>query len=246
LSDTPKKNTNPDKAFILAAGFGKRLRPYTNDMPKPMLKVGDKPMIDSALDKLGKIGVKECVVNTHYKAKKIANHLKNKTNPLVKLSFEPEILDTGGGIKNAITHFTAPFFVLSGDSVWEDSPKQNSLNTLAKEWDEKKMDILILLQPVSTMTLTHGVGDYDIDKQGRATRSPDQTGQYMWTSIRINAPHIFETAPNNSFSYLQLLDEAQNKGRLYAQIHQGNWHHISTPEDLETVNNALKKSQTSA
>ena len=98
------------------------------------------------------------------------------------------------------------------------------------------MDILIALQPVNTMTLTHGVGDYDLDQDGRAIRNKDQSGAYMFTSIRINASHIFDEAPDIPFSYLQLLDEAEQNGRLFGVINKGDWHHISTPEDLEKVN----------
>ena len=233
----------PEKAFILAAGFGKRLRPYTDEVPKPMVKVHEKPMIDQALDKLGEIGVKQCVVNTHYKADILHEHLSARQTPEIILSHEPEILDTGGGIKAAIKNFKAPFFVLSGDSVWEDAPSDNTLQTLTRHWDAKKMDILFLLQPVKDMKLTRGVGDYDLDADGRATRSADQTGAYMFTSIRINAPEIFKSAPEQPFSYLDLLDQAEKAGRLYGLVHKGMWHHISTPEDLEAVNKALNPEQ---
>lgn len=228
----------PEKAFILAAGFGKRLRPYTDELPKPMVKIHGQTMIDQALDKLGNVGVKQCVVNTHYKAEILHEHLSARQNPEIILSHEPEILDTGGGIKAAMKHFDAPFFVLSGDSVWEDTPGQNTLQTLARHWNPEKMDILILLQPVQSMSLKHGVGDYDLDADGRAVRSADKTGAYMFTSIRINAAQIFETAPEQPFSYLELLDRAEKAGRLYGLVHEGMWHHISTPEDLEAVNKA--------
>ena len=229
-----------DRAFILAAGFGKRLRPYTNDIPKPMVEVGNGAMIDQALDKLGAIGIRSCVINTHYKAEILQRHLQTRRRPEVILSHEPDLLDTGGGIKAAISHFDAPFLVLSGDSVWEDAPGQNTLETLAAYWDPARMDILILLQAIETMTLTHALGDYDLDEDGHAHRSINKTGRYMWTSIRINAPEIFGNAPDGPFSYLDLLDTAQAKGRLYGLVHHGEWHHISTPADLDAVTAALK------
>lgn len=226
-----------DTAFILAAGFGKRLRPYTENKPKPMVEVNGIPMIDQALDKLAEAGIDKCVINTHYKAEILQDHLAQRNNPpQTIISHEPEILDTGGGIANGLLHFAAPFFVVSGDSVWEDAAHKPALEHMKTVWDAGKMDILLLLQPVDTMTLTHGVGDYDLDAQGRATRSINKTGQYMWTSIRINSPKIFKNAPKGPFSYLELLDEAQQKGRLYGVVHDGIWHHISTPEDLEAVN----------
>lgn len=229
-----------DIAFILAAGLGTRLRPYTNDIPKPMVEVGGQTMIDRALDKLHDIGIKSCVINTHYKAEILQRHLIARRNPHIIFSLEEKLFDTGGGINAALQHFDDPFFVLSGDSVWEDAQDHNTLQTMADHWDPARMDILILLQPVETMTLTQGLGDYDLDDQGRAIRSKDKTGKYMWTSIRINKPEIFDGAPEGAFSYLELLDEAQEKGRLYGIIHDGQWHHISTPDDLHAVNEALK------
>ncbi len=225
----------PNKAFILAAGHGTRLRPLTNDKPKPMVEVYGKPMIDHALDALEHIGVKECVINTHYKADILKNHLQNRTKPTITISHETDLLDTGGGINNAIAHFKDPFYILSGDSVWEDSPHENTLQLLPKTWDPERMDILMLLQPVNTMHLTKGVGDYTLDSDGRATRSLDKSGDMMFTSIRINAPHIFNNAPQTPFSYLEIMDQAQTTARLFGVVHKGAWHHISTPDDLSNV-----------
>ncbi len=132
-------------------------------------------------------------------------------------------------------HFKKPFYVLAGDSVWEDQGT-NALEALARAWNPEQMDILILLQPVSTMKLTHGVGDYTLDENGQAKRSLNQSGEYMFTSIRINAPHIFDGYNATPFSYLELLDKAEQQGRLFGLVHKGIWHHISTPEDLEKVN----------
>lgn len=236
-----------DTAFVLAAGFGKRLRPYTEEKPKPMIAVDGVPMIDTALEKLGDIGIEKCVVNSHYLPNILKCHLdQRKGSPKTIISHEEEILDTGGGVANALQHFVAPFFVLGGDSVWEDAPDKNTLQQMKDAWNPDRMDILILLQPVESMTLTKGVGDYDLDFSGRATRSLDQTGAYMWTSIRINAPHIFDHAPSGNFSYLELLDMAQQKGRLFGIVHEGDWHHISTPEDLEAVNGRKHRAQKSA
>ena len=97
------------------------------------------------------------------------------------------------------------------------------------------MDILILLQPVETMTTSKGVGDYTLAPNGLAKRSLDQTGTHMFTSMRINHPRIFDSAPDMPFSYLDLLDKAQAQGRLYGVTHHGVWHHISTPDDLSAV-----------
>ena len=100
------------------------------------------------------------------------------------------------------------------------------------------MDIITLMQPLSAMTLTSGLGDYELTDDGKVIRSLDKTGTHMWTNIRINHPRLFENTPDGTFSFLTLMDKAQDEGRFYALEHDGEWHHISTPEDLERVNEA--------
>lgn len=225
-----------DKAFILGAGLGTRMRPLTDHVPKPLAMVAGETLIDRTLDQLFAAGITEAVINTHYKAPVLEAALQKRNNPKITISHEPELLDTGGGIRNTLKYFdNNPFFVLSGDGLWADNPAAPALLSLQQYWNPDIMDILILLQPVSTMKLTHGVGDYIMDGQGRAARALDKTGDYMFTSMRINHPRIFEGTPETPFSYLQLLDKAQDQGRLYGLMHRGDWHHLSTPQDVEKV-----------
>lgn len=230
-----------DQAFILGAGKGTRLRPHTDTKPKPMVKVAKKPLIDHIIDQLSQAGIQKIAVNTHYKADILESHLKEISEPEISVSYEEELLNTGGGIKNAL-HFldNKPFFVINGDSYCIDGPEASALKRLEDMWDPEIMDILILLHPVSKMALTQGVGDYIIQSDGKAIRSRDKCGTHMFTSIRINHPRIFDDTPEGSFSYLDLMDHAQKSGRLYALEHDGDWHHISTPQDLENVNTSLK------
>ncbi len=229
----------PIRAFILAAGFGTRLRPYTNDKPKPMVEVAGRSLIWRTLDKLRDFGVKEVVVNTHYLADVMVKHMeeyqKIYSDIQIHISHENEILDTGGGIKQALHYFKDdPFFVIAGDNLWVDDITP-ALDHLAQHWDAKCMDIITLMQPIDRMILTQGVGDYNIDDHAKAVRSKTRDGTHMWTNIRLNAAHIYNDIDAKSFSFLDLMDAAQVQGRLYALEHDGDWHHISTPKDLETV-----------
>lgn len=232
----------PTKAFILAAGYGKRLRPHTDKLPKPMLPVAGRSLLERTLDHLESSGVHDAVINTHYLADRITAALKDREKPRLTFSHEEDLLDTGGGIMKAIGHFGQdPFFVLSGDGLWSDDPDGPALKSLAAAWNPDIMDILILLQPVAAMKLTEGTGDYDLDpKTGKAIRSLGKTGAHMFTSMRINHPRIFEGAPAGAFSYLDLLDRAQQKGRLFGIVHDGDWHHVSTPADLAAVDAAYR------
>jgi MurNAc alpha-1-phosphate uridylyltransferase len=227
--------TLPDHAFILAAGMGKRLRPYTDSMPKPMVPVNGKAMIDHTLDALEKVGVGEVTINLHYRAEQLLRHLSTRHSPHLTFSHEGILLDTGGGIKKALSAMgDKPFFAFSGDTLWEDGPSGNTLRNLAAAWDDQSMDLLLLLQPVKAMI--GGVGDYDM-VDGRPIRSLDKTGLYFWPSIRICHPRLFADTPENApFSFLDLMDRAQKTGRLGGLVHDGTCHHISTPEDLIRVN----------
>ena len=238
-----------EKAFILAAGLGTRMKPVTDSIPKPMVTVAGKSLLERTLDHLRAEGVREIVINTHYRPDAIEaciNTYRAAHKGLsIHLSHEPQLLDTGGGVINGLQHFSpdnasSEFFVLSGDGLWTDGAHEPALERLAEAWDPEAMDILMLLQPVSSFSLTEGVGDYDITQTGRARRSKDRTGSHMFTSIRINSPSIFKNAPAGPFSYLKLLDDAEAKGRLYGLEHDGEWHHISTPADLEAVDLAMR------
>jgi len=229
-----------NQGFILAAGFGKRMMPLTAERPKPMVAVRGKPMIDHILDEYEQIGLEKVVINTHYKADSLEAHLSahNRKTTLL-LSHEKDILETGGGISNALHLLDqADFFVSSGDSYLENA--QDALTRMQDRWNSDEMDILILLQDVATMTITQGVGDYDLDEHGRAIRSKNRTGRYMFTSLRINSPQIFNGAPQGAYSYLELLDRAESQGRLFGIVHNGQWHHISTPEDVRRINGATE------
>lgn len=221
------------QAMILAAGLGNRMRPMTDHQPKPMVPVNGKPIIGYTIDSLRSLGIDTIAANTHYKADRIEPYLKARN---VGISYEPVLLDTGGGIKNALSHFdrNRPLLVVSGDSILVGD---DGLRGLMRDWDGNKMDLNLLLQPLNTMIITPGVGDYDI-MNGKPVRRADQSGQYMWTSARILNPSIFNQIAEEKFSFLPLMDTAQNNNRLGATIHAGIWHHITTPVDVKAVESA--------
>lgn len=235
----------PKYAFILAAGKGSRLRPYTDTMPKPMVPVHGQPILDHTLEKLVQAGVENVTINLNYLGDRIKNYYEGRSHPKITFSEETELLDTGGGVKYALeTMQGQPFYLINGDAFWTDLlDRDSALDALATAWDPQKMDILLLLQPLERMVLTHGVGDYDLNEDGTAVRALNKTGAYMFGGIRIVSPHIFEGIEEDIFSFLKLMDKAQEQGRLYGVVHHGEWHHISTPEELERVNTAFHEKQ---
>lgn len=228
---------SPDHAFVLAAGLGTRLRPYTDTLPKPLVPVNGRPLLDYIFDHLKAAGVTDITVNLHHKPEPLREFLATRQDLHLTQSFEEDLLDTGGGVKKALASLgTKPFYIINGDAFW----LGDALKELTVAFDPARMDILLLLQPVSRMALTEGVGDYDIRPDGRAIRNKDKTGTHMFAGVRLCKPEIFAGTPDGKFSFLSLLDQAEGKGRLFGLEHASDWHHISTPADLQAVDAAMK------
>ncbi len=235
--------SSPKKAFVLAAGKGERMRPLTENCPKPLLSVGGTTMLDRALDALAEAGVEEVVVNTYYLGHMIEEHLKDRKVPRITISRETDLLDTGGGVKNILDFFgDEPFYVLNADIVWTEGPAKGALQRLADKWDPEKMDLLLLLHPLESLPDYKGKGDYYMPEgadQPIFGKNSDHAANYIFAGPRIVHPRLFEGAPEGAFSFLQLFHKAEAAGRLYALRHDGEWHHVGTPEALEKTNAVL-------
>lgn len=238
------KRTPPNHAFILTAGKGTRMRPYTDDKPKPMVDINGKPILEHTLKKLEKAGVENVTINLYYLGDRIKNYFKDRQAPTITFSQETELLETGGGVKLALhTMKGRPFYLINGDAFWQDRDEQTALGQLAQKWNPDKMDILLLLQPVNKMILTKGVGDYHLKPDNTITRTPDQSGTFMFTGISIVKPEVFNNTPEGAFSFRECLDKAEANEKLCGVEYKGDWHHISTPEDLNNVNEAIASSK---
>jgi hypothetical protein len=226
----------PSRAMVLAAGFGTRLRPLTDTVPKPMVKVAGKPMIDTVIDRLAAIGVAEIVVNTHHLAEVIESHLKTRPQPRIAFSREQDILETGGGIKKALPLLgDRPFYVVNGKIIWLNG-KVDALIRLAESWDDTRMDGLLLLQPTVSAVGYSGPGDFHIDQLGRVRRRREcEVAPFVYAGIQILHPRLFEGAPDGAFSLNVLYDRAIESERLYGLRHDGEWFHVSTPQQLAEV-----------
>tara|TARA_B100001778_G_scaffold334948_1_gene349413 strand:- start:277 stop:993 length:717 start_codon:yes stop_codon:yes gene_type:complete len=223
-----------DHAFILAAGFGTRMMPLTAAQPKPMVKVFDVPMIGHILNHLKAAGVKHVTVNGHYKPEPLQEYLNTRHDLDVTFVYEEGILDTGGGLVNAVDTMPKdqPFYIINGDAYW-DRAEDFVLTDLAQQWNSETMDILLLLQQKEQVR--EGNGDYHILENGQAERALDRSGTHMFTGIRLCHPRVFQGQTLRKFSFLELMDKAQNQGRLFGIENKGLWHHLSTPEDISDL-----------
>src|SRR6201995_3583703 len=151
----------PDKAMVLAAGLGLRMRPLTERMPKPLVSVAGRTLLDHVLDKLGNAGTAEAIVNVHYLPDQIIDHVAGRKRPRVIISDERDtVLGTGGGVVKALPLLgDAPFFHVNSDTMWMDGVRPN-LARLAETFDPARMDILLLMAPTTNSIGYNGRGDY--------------------------------------------------------------------------------------
>ena len=237
---SPASTLGPKKAMVLAAGLGQRMRPLTDKMPKPLVKVLGEPMLDTILDRLQAHGIEKVVVNTHYLGEMIEAHLKDRKRPKIALSPESDLLETGGGVNKALPLLgDEPFFVLNGDVCWLDGLTP-ALARLATIWNDAEMDALLLLHPTCSAFGYEGIGDYLMDPVGRLRRRQErQIAPFIYAGIQILHPRLFADAPEGSFSLNKLYDKAQQAERLWGLRHDGEWYHVGTPAELRAVEDAL-------
>ena len=232
--------TMPQRAMVLAAGKGLRLRPLTLTRPKPLVPVAGQTMLDGVLDRLAAAGVEEVVVNAHHLGQMIESHLQGRTLPRIRISHEQTLLETGGGVKKALPLLgSEPFFVINGDVIWRDG-KVPALQRLAEAWDPQAMDALLLMQSTASAVGYEGRGDFVMDQLGRLRRRKEnEVAPFLFAGLQILAPALFEGAPEGPFSLNRIYDRALAPGRLYGLRHDGTWYHVGTPEDLQRVEAAL-------
>ena len=231
----------PNRAIVLAAGLGTRMRPYNGHIPKPLVVIGGKSLIDYALDRLAEAGVERAVVNVHHLADAVEQHLAKRQHPQIMISDErAELLGTGGGIAKALPQLgDAPFFLINSDTVWLDGVKPN-IARLAQAFDPASMDALLLLAPATDSVGYAGRGDFAMLADGRLRRrGKDEVVPFVYAGAAILAPALFATAPAGAFALTLLFDRAGDQGRLFGLPLDGVWMHVGTPDAVAAAEAAL-------
>jgi N-acetyl-alpha-D-muramate 1-phosphate uridylyltransferase len=231
--------TPPRRAMVLAAGLGTRLRPVTDTMPKPLVELNGRTLLDHAIDCLELAGVEYIVVNTHYLAAKIAEHLASRSHPHIEISEEPELLDTGGGVLHALPSLGETFFVVNADVFWLDG-MEPALLRLARAFDPERMDAVLLLQRTVSAVGYDGSGDYLLDPSGHPRRRGErEVAAYLFAGIQLLHRRLFAGVTDRVFSLVRLFDRAEHMSRLCGIVHDGEWFHIGTPAGLEATRESL-------
>ncbi|MEO1045113.1 MAG: nucleotidyltransferase family protein [Pseudomonadota bacterium] len=232
-----------DTAMIMAAGYGKRMRPLTTTRPKPLVMVAGKPLIDHVFGKLWDAEVMRAVVNVHYLADTLEAHIQAMALPMeVHISDERDaLLETGGGMKKALPLIDRdPFFCINSDNVWLDGP-HNVFAALSQHWDIDRMDALLLVVPHKRAVQHAGLGDFHMDASGRLTRRrPRRIAPFIYTGIQIVSHRLLRDAPDGPFSTMLLWERAIAENRLFGTVHEGLWCDVGTPAAIAPTENLLQ------
>ncbi|MGH6878313.1 MAG: nucleotidyltransferase family protein [Rhizomicrobium sp.] len=226
--------SRPRRAMVLAAGFGTRMRPLTDELPKPLIKVRGKALIDHAIDRLVAAGVEFIVVNLRHHAEKLKAHLAARRDVEIRTSHESDvILGTGGGLLNVLPLFEGEsFFVHNADSIWVEG-YGHALDRMIARWNPDAMDALLLAAPLVNSIGYDGPGDFLMDADGRLSRVPEQRlSPFAYPGVQILHPRLFDGAKAGAFSINPLWDRAIDRGRLFGIRLDGVWMHVGTPEAL--------------
>ena len=231
----------PNRAIVLAAGLGTRMRPYNGHIPKPLVEIGGKSLIDYSLDRLADAGVESVVVNVHHLADILERHLAPRQRPHVVISDERgELLGTGGGIAKALPKLgDAPFFLVNSDTVWLDGVRPN-FTRMAEAFDPQTMDVLLLLAATTSSIGYSGRGDFAMLPDGRLRRRREnEVVPFVYAGAAVLSPALFADAPKGAFSLTVLFDRAAENNRLFGLRLEGVWMHVGTPEAVAAAEAAL-------
>jgi MurNAc alpha-1-phosphate uridylyltransferase len=221
----------PDAVMLFAAGFGTRMRLLTADRPKPMIQVAGQPLIAHALALAKAVDAEPIVANLHYKPQMLIDYLA----PLgVTLVIEtPHILDTGGGLRNALPHLgTGPVMTLNTDAVWAGD---NPLALLKSEWDPSRMDALLMCVPVDRTVGYSGSGDFQLTATGQLIRGDG----LVYGGAQIVKSGLLETIPEDVFSLNVLWDLLARENRLFGMAYSGRWCDVGHPEGIRLAEDLL-------
>ena len=225
------------KAMILSAGYGKRLNPLTLKLPKPLLKIGDETLLSNTIKFLEQFGIKEIVINVHYLGNQIANYIsKNKYNLKIRIVREKEkILDTGGGVLNAIEYFTEPFLIINPDTIWSQD-YLTELELMKKKFiTNKKIKCLMLVVKKQKSFDKSFKGDFNLE-DNLINRINKSGLKYVYTGLQIARPEIFYLVKKEVFSINEIWNELIKKNELYGLESDIEFMHVSTLDIYKKLN----------
>lgn len=231
-------------AMVLAAGLGTRMREVTRDLPKPLVRVAGKTLLDHNLDFLKRSGFRRVVVNIAYMADKIEAHLQAREDLEIIFSREEAPLETGGGIKRALPLLgDEPFLVMNSDTVLLDG-YEPALSRLAARFDPEHMDGALLVHPTARAYGYHGRGDFFVSATGALRRRNErEVAPFVFVGAQILHPRLFAGSPDGAFSMNLLYNRDRAPDgtlhRFCASVHDGEWLHVGDARGLGSAERVL-------
>ncbi|QEE45825.1 nucleotidyltransferase family protein [Rhizobium sp. WL3] len=226
------------QAMVLAAGLGTRMRPITETMPKPLVRIGGKPMIDYVLDALVAAGVQIVVVNVHHHADQMETHLAKEERVEIRISDErDQLMDSGGGLTKGLKLLDQdqPAMVMNADLFWVGEPdnEPDNLSRLALRFDPLRMDMAMLCVEQERTTGHNGKNDFSMADDGRLTRfAPGALNPVVYAGALALMPHLCDDAPDGPFNLNIYFDRAIATGRLFGTGLNGQWLTVGTPDAI--------------
>jgi N-acetyl-alpha-D-muramate 1-phosphate uridylyltransferase len=228
------------KAMVLAAGFGKRVLPLTEKKPKPLLDIGERTLLSNTLKFLNLLGIEKVVINVHYLGEQIINYInKNKFEFDISIVNEKDkILDTGGGVLNAIHYFSGePFLIINPDTIWNSSYVKE-IKIMENDFFANKKECTLLIVNKKKSFDKSFKGDFNI-KNDLITREKNKDNfEYIYTGLQIISPKVFFNLTSKVFSINEIWDNLIKTKKLYGLVSNNDFLHVST---LEVYKNLLKK-----
>ena len=226
------------KAMILAAGFGKRIHPLTLKHPKPLLKIGKETLLSNTLKFLKLFGIKQAVINVHYLEEQIVDYIsRNKFDLTVTVVKEKDkILDTGGGVLNAIQHFSnLPFLIINPDTIWN-LHYLKELKLMEKSFFENKKNKCLLLVVNKKKSFDQSFkGDFNLENN-LIIRKDRNDLNYIYTGLQIIKPEAFSGFDAKVFSINKVWDKLIQKNELFALESKIDFLHVSTLDIYKKLN----------
>ena len=244
------ERNNNINTMILCAGRGKRMGYKTNYIAKPLIKIQNQPILQTNINYLSSIGIKNCIVNNSYKYLTIQKFIKKYsykyTSPKMYSSFEKERLETGGGVKKVLPLFNKnKILIINGDSLLLRKVNSCPVKKLFKNFNSSKMSVLLLLAPINKSIGYNGGGDFIVKSNSIASsieRKKNNTSykNFVFTGWQIINKEIFNGVKKNNFSLNLLYNKAQNQNSLFAITLDGYFLHVSTPKSIIQIERFLK------